>query len=361
MAETKAENKTVVDGKVAFVLYDTYGFPLDLTELILRENNLTVDIEGFNRNMQEQKERARNAAAIETGDWITVKEGSPEFVGYDCTECEASILRYRQIKQKNQTLYQIVLDKTPFYAESGGQVGDTGVLVAGDKAINIINTKKENNLSVHIATELPEDVTAVFMAIINTGARQATACNHSATHLLHSALREVLGSHVEQKGSFVSPESLRFDFSHFQKVSEEELREVERIANRKVRENAMLEEYRAIPIAEAREMGAMALFGEKYGEEVRVIRFGESVELCGGTHVSATGSIGMIRIVSESSVAAGIRRIEAVTAEKAEELVDLQQDLLKEIKGLFNNVPNLSGAIRKLIEEDAELDRKSVV
>lgn len=358
MVDTKAEGKTIVDGKVAFVLYDTYGFPLDLTELILRENGLTVDIEGFNKHMQEQKERARNAAAIETGDWITVKEGNPEFVGYDHTACDAEILRYRQIKQKNQTLYQIVLDKTPFYAESGGQVGDTGVLTNENETVNIINTKKENNLSVHIATQLPADVTATFVAKINNEARQATACNHSATHLLHAALREVLGTHVEQKGSLVTPESLRFDFSHFQKVSEEELRQVEKIANRKVRENALLEEHRAMPIDQARELGAMALFGEKYGDEVRVIKFGESVELCGGTHVAATGSIGMIRIVSESSVAAGVRRIEAVTAEKAEELVDIQQDLLKEIKGLFNNVPNLSGAIRKMIDEDADLKKQ---
>ncbi|MGL4292118.1 MAG: alanine--tRNA ligase [Bacteroidales bacterium] len=358
MSETKAEGKNVVDGKIAFVLYDTYGFPLDLTELILRENGMTVDIEGFNKHMQEQKERARNAAAIETGDWITVKEGEPVFVGYDETSCESEILRYRQIKQKNQTLYQIVLDKTPFYAESGGQVGDTGVLANDNETIQIINTKKENNLSVHIATQLPDDVTATFVARINEEARQATACNHSATHLLHAALREVLGSHVEQKGSLVSPESLRFDFSHFQKVSEEELRQVEKLANKMIRANVMLEEFRTMPIDQARELGAMALFGEKYGDEVRVIKYGESVELCGGTHVSATGTIGMIRIVSESSVAAGVRRIEAVTAEKAEELVDLQQDMLKEIKGLFNNVPNLGAAIRKMIEEDADLKKQ---
>ena len=358
MADTKAEGKEMVDGKVAFVLYDTYGFPLDLTELILRENGMTVDIEGFNKNMQEQKERARNAAAIETGDWITVKEGEPVFVGYDETECDAEILRYRQIKQKNQTLFQIVLDKTPFYAESGGQVGDTGELIGDNETIQIINTKKENNLAVHIATKLPTDVTAPFTARINKDARQASACNHSATHLLHAALREVLGSHVEQKGSLVGPESLRFDFSHFQKVSEEELRQVERLANAKVRANASLEEFRSMPIDKARELGAMALFGEKYGDEVRVIKYGDSIELCGGTHVPATGSIGMIRIVSESSVAAGVRRIEAVTATKAEELVDLQQDMLKEIKSLFNNVPNLGAAIRKMIEEDAELKKQ---
>ena len=358
MTETKAEGKQMVDGKIAFVLYDTYGFPLDLTELILRENEMTVDIDGFNKHMQEQKERARNAAAIETGDWINVKEGDPVFVGYDETSCDAEILRYRQIKQKNQTLYQIVLDKTPFYAESGGQVGDTGVLVGENETIQIINTKKENNLGVHIATALPSDVTATFTARINEEARKASAANHSATHLLHAALREVLGSHVEQKGSLVGPDSLRFDFSHFQKVTDEELRQVERMANEKVRENAQLEEFRNMPIDQARELGAMALFGEKYGDDVRVIKYGDSIELCGGTHVPATGSIGMIRIVSESSVAAGVRRIEAVTAKKAEDMIDLQQDILKDIRGLFNNVPNLGAAIRKMIEEDAELKKQ---
>ena len=358
MEDTKAESKTQVDGKVAFILYDTYGFPLDLTELILRENGMTVDIEEFDKNMQAQKERARHAAAVETGDWVTLVEGEPEFVGYDEMECPTKILRYRQIKQKNQTLYQIVLEKTPFYAEMGGQVGDTGVLINGDETIEITNTKRENNLGVHITKKLPSDVNATFTARINKEARIASACNHTATHLLHEALREVLGTHVEQKGSLVSPESLRFDFSHFQKVTDEELRQVEMLANRKVRENIALEEHRNMPIAKARELGAMALFGEKYGEQVRVIKYGRSIELCGGTHVPSTGNIGMIRIVSESSVAAGVRRIEAVTAQKAEELVDLQQDTLKEIKQLFNNVPNLASAIRKMIEDDAEMKKQ---
>ena len=358
MDETKAAGKDVVDGKVAFVLYDTYGFPLDLTELILRENNLTVDKYEFDKNMQAQKERARNAAAIETGDWISVREGEPQFVGYDHIECESEILRYRQIKQKNQTMYQIVLDKTPFYAESGGQVGDTGTLSNAEETIQIINTKKENNLSVHITTKLPADVTATFKAEINKENRMATACNHTATHLLHLALRSVLGSHVEQKGSLVSPDSLRFDFSHFQKVTDEELRQAEILANRMVRENILLEEDRAMPISKAKELGAMALFGEKYGDEVRVIKYGNSVELCGGTHVLATGSIGIIKIVSESSVAAGVRRIEAVTAEKAETLINLQQDMIKEIRGLFNNVPNLAASIKKMIEEDADLKKQ---
>ncbi len=358
MSETKAAGKTEVEGKVAFVLYDTYGFPLDLTELILRENGMTVDTEGFAKNMQEQKERARNAAAIETGDWITVREGEPTFVGYDSFSTNANILRYRQIKQKNKTLFQIVLDYTPFYAESGGQVGDTGYLRSGDDKIQIINTKKENNLTVHYATELPKDVTATFTAAINEQDRIATACNHTATHLIHSALREVLGDHVEQKGSLVSPESLRFDFSHFQKVTDEEIRKVEQLANAKVRANSTLVEYRSLPIAEAREMGAMALFGEKYGDDVRVIKYGESVELCGGTHVSATGSIGMIRIVSESSVAAGIRRIEAVTAEKAENLFDAQQDTIRDVKALLNNAPKVTSAIEKLIAENAEIKKQ---
>ncbi len=358
MDETKAAGKSVVDGKVAFVLYDTYGFPLDLTELILRENGLTVDKDEFDKNMQAQKERARNAAATETGDWISVRDGEPEFVGYDLTECDAEILRYRQIKQKNQTLFQIVLDKTPFYAESGGQVGDTGTLSNEEETIQIISTKKENNLSVHIVTKLPADVTATFKAEINKENRIATACNHTATHLLHLALRRVLGAHVEQKGSLVSPDSLRFDFSHFQKVTDEELRQAEILANRMVRENILLEEDRAMPIAKAKELGAMALFGEKYGEEVRVIKYGESVEFCGGTHVMATGQIGFIKIVSESSVAAGVRRIEAVTAEKAENLVNMQQDLIKEIKGFFNNVPNLAASIKKMIEEDADLKKQ---
>jgi len=358
MNETKAAGSAVVEGKVAFVLYDTYGFPLDLTELILKENGLSTDKEGFDTEMQKQKERARNAAAIETGDWVVVKEGDPQFVGYDFDSCDTEILRYRKIKQKNQELYQLVLDKTPFYAESGGQVGDSGFLISENEKIEIINTKKENNLSVHFAATMPADVTQVFRAEINKANRESTACNHSATHLLHEALREVLGTHVEQKGSLVSPESLRFDFSHFQKVTEEELREIERLANEKVRENIALNEYRNMPIQQARDLGAMALFGEKYGDEVRVIRFGSSVELCGGTHVSATGRIGLIKIVSESSIAAGIRRIEAVTGVKTEELFNSQQELIRDLKGLFNNVPNILNAAQKALEENAALRKQ---
>ncbi|HIU55610.1 MAG TPA: alanine--tRNA ligase [Candidatus Gallibacteroides avistercoris] len=359
MADAQKEGKKRISGVDAFTLYDTFGFPLDLTELILKENGLTADLEEFNAQMQQQKERARNAAAVETGDWIVLKEGEPHFIGYDFTECDAEILRYRKIKQKNQELYQIVLDKTPFYAESGGQVGDSGELIGEGETIRVITTKKENNLGVHITQRLPQDVTATFHAVIDKKARQATACNHTATHLLHEALRTVLGTHVEQKGSLVGPDSLRFDFSHFQKVTDEEVREVERLANEKIRRNEPLEENRSMPIAEARKLGAMALFGEKYGEEVRVIKYGSSIELCGGTHVASTGNIGMVKIVSESSIAAGIRRIEAVTAGKVEELINLQQDMLKEVRSLFNNAPNLTAAIQKAIEENAELKRQA--
>ena len=274
MSDTRAAGKSVINGKDAFTLYDTYGFPLDLTELILKEHDMSVNIEEFNAEMQQQKERARNAAAIEAGDWVTLREGEPEFVGYDFNECDAEILRYRKVKQKNQEFYQIVLDRTPFYAEMGGQVGDCGTLTNGEETIAIDNTKRENNLAIHISKKLPQDVTATFHATINKEARMATSCNHSATHLLHEALREVLGTHVEQKGSYVSPDSLRFDFSHFQKVTDAELRQVERIANAKVRMAMPLDEHRNMPIADARAMGAMALFGEKYGDEVRVVRFG---------------------------------------------------------------------------------------
>ena len=359
MADTKVAGKSEISGAEAFTLYDTYGFPLDLTELILKENGLGVDLGEFNAQMQQQKERARNAAAVETGDWVVLKEGEPEFVGYDMAECDAEILRYRKVKQKSREYYQLVLDRTPFYAEMGGQVGDTGKLIAGDDVVEVTQTKRENNLSVHIVDRLPQDVTATFRAVIDKAARQATACNHSATHLLHEALREVLGSHVEQKGSYVSPQSLRFDFSHFQKVTDEELRRVETIANRKVREAIPLDERRHVPIAEAKAMGAMALFGEKYGEDVRVIRFGTSVELCGGTHVANTGNIGMIKIISESSIAAGIRRIEAITGERVEESMNALQDSLKEIAVLFNNAPNLLQAIHKAIDENAELRRQA--
>ena len=358
MNEAKAAGKTEISGVDGFTLYDTFGFPLDLTELILRENRMTVNEEEFKAEMQKQKERARNAAAVETGDWITLNEGETNFVGYDYTEYETTILRYRQVKQKNQTLYQIVLSDTPFYAESGGQVGDTGVLCSEFETIEIIDTKKENNLPIHIAKKLPEHMEAPMMACVDTDKRAACAANHSCTHLLDEALREVLGTHVEQKGSLVSPDSLRFDFSHFQKVTDEELRKVEHLVNAKIRENVALQEYRNIPIEEAKELGAIALFGEKYGDEVRVIQFGNSIEFCGGTHVSSTGKIGMVRIISESSVAAGVRRIEAITGEKVENMIDKIQDTMADLKALFNNVPDLKSAIRKAIEENAGLKKQ---
>ncbi len=358
MDEARKSGKNIIAGKDVFTLYDTFGFPLDLTELILRENNFSANIEEFNAEMQIQKDRARNAAAMEAGDWVTVREGDSAFVGYDFTTYDTEILRYRKVKQKNQEFYQLVLSKTPFYAEMGGQVGDCGILKSDNEVVEILDTKKENNLAVHIAKKLPADVTATFTATIDVEKRKATECNHSATHLLHEALREVLGTHVEQKGSYVSPEALRFDFSHFQKLSKEEIRAVEAIANRKIRENYPLQESRETPIAEAQAMGAMALFGEKYGETVRVIQFGSSVELCGGTHVNSTGNIGMVRIVAESSIAAGIRRIEAITGNAVEKMLDAQQDILGEAKELLNNVPDILNAIRKQSEENAELKKQ---
>ena len=358
MDDSRKEGKTEVTGKVAFTLYDTFGFPLDLTELILREHNFTVNIEDFTAEMLKQKERARHAAATETGDWITVREGDSTFVGYDATSSETTILRYRKVKQKNQEYFQLVLSNTPFYAEMGGQVGDSGWLISEKGNIEVVDTKKENNLAVHIVNKLPEDITETFTATINADNRQATSCNHSATHLLHEALREVLGKHVEQKGSFVSPDTLRFDFSHFQKMTKEEIRAVEAIANRKIRANYPLNERRDTPIAEAQALGAMALFGEKYGETVRVIQFGTSTELCGGTHVQATGEIGMVRILSETSIAAGVRRIEAITAKGIEDLLDKQQDFLSEAREFFNNTPDLLSAIQKSIEENSELKKR---
>lgn len=358
IVETKKSGKNIISGEDAFTLYDTFGFPLDLTELILRENNMSADIDGFNMEMKKQKERARNAAAVETGDWVVLHEGESHFIGYDRVETETEILRYRKVTQKNKSYYQIVLAETPFYAEMGGQVGDTGTLTSDSETIQIFDTKKENNLSVHLSNSLPKDITATFTAKIDEEKRMETACNHSATHLLHEALREVLGTHVEQKGSYVSPDSLRFDFSHFQKMSKEEIRKVEMLANQKIRANYPLQEMRNVPIAEAREMGAMALFGEKYGESVRVIRFGSSTELCGGTHVLATGNIGMVKITSESSIAAGVRRIEAITGKAVEDMIDKAQDTVSNAKELFNNVPDLQKAIQKTLEENNELKKQ---
>ncbi len=358
--EAKKAGKTVLDGYDAFVLYDTYGFPLDLTALILTEQGLSVDEAGFDKAMQEQKERARNAAAIDAGDWQVVNDGSAvRFVGYDTLECTTEILRYREVKQKNATFYQVVLSETPFYAEMGGQVGDKGFLIATDGTkYEVFDTKRENNLAIHLMKKLPATLEGDFRAVVDEERRHRIEANHSATHLLHEALREVLGSHVEQKGSFVSDEVLRFDFAHFAKVEPEQLRAVERIVAARIRACIPLQEYREVPIDEAREMGAMALFGEKYGDHVRVIRFGSSTEFCGGTHVASTGVIGTLRITSESSVAAGVRRIEAVTGAAAENYLYEQADMIDAIRQLFNNSPQLMTAIRKTLEENAELGKQ---
>ena len=360
MAKARNEGSDCISGVDAFTLYDTYGFPLDLTRLILKENGMTLDEAGFDAEMAAQKSRARNAAAVEATDWMTVNEGEQQFVGYDNNSTDSKILRYRHVKQKNREFYQIILDKTPFYAEMGGQTGDRGTLTdkVSGQVIEIYDTKRENGIGVHLTTKLPDNPAGEFTAAINTEARQASAANHSATHLLHAALRKVLGTHVEQKGSFVSPDVLRFDFSHFQKLTPEEIAEVERLANIEVRRALPLDERRDMPIAEAREMGAMALFGEKYGDKVRVIRFGDSVEFCGGVHVANTGNIGMIKIISESSIAAGIRRIEAVTGAKVEELVNSIQHNMREISAMLNNAPNLIATLRKSIEENADLRRQ---
>ena len=351
MDELKAHGKTQLDGEQAFRLFDTYGFPLDLTELICRENGYTVDEAGFGVEMEKQKARARNAAAVENGDWEVLKEGEQKFQGYDYTEYECHILRYRKVTQKKQTFYELVLDNTPFYGEMGGQVGDCGVLVNENETIEIIDTKRENNQSVHIVKQLPKDPTADFMACVDIDKRNGSAANHTATHLLDYALKQVLGDHVEQKGSFVSADTLRFDFSHFQKVTDEELRQVERLVNSMIREDLPRDEHRDTPIEEAKKLGAIALFGEKYGDKVRVIRFGPSCEFCGGIHALSTGRIGMFKIVSESSVAAGIRRIEAKTGKECEEMMYNLEDGLKAIRAMFNNAKDLRGVIEKYIEE----------
>ena len=353
--ETKAAGSDTLDGAKAFTLFDTYGFPFDLTELICAEQGLKTDEEGFNVEMQKQKERARNAAAVETGDWVVLREGEDKFVGWDETEADCHILRYRKVQQKKQTYYELVLDTTPFYAEMGGQVGDKGILRSANETVQIFDTKRENNLPIHLTKQLPENPAADFRAIIDLEARRGSEANHTATHLIDQALREVLGSHVEQKGSLVTPDYLRFDFSHFQKVTPEELRKVEQIVNRRIREDIPLQDHRNVPMEEAKRMGAIALFGEKYGDEVRVVQFGNSVEFCGGCHAKSTGRLGLFRIVSESSVAAGVRRIEALTGKAAEESVYMQQDLLTSLKELFNNAKDLTAAIQKTIEENSGL------
>ena len=383
MEQLKAEGKTELDGVQAFRLFDTYGFPLDLTELICREQGFTVDEEQFNVEMQKQKDRARNAAQVENGDWISLPrpseggeclsesdggndtppsegmgEAQQQFVGYDYTEYECHILRYRKVTQKKNEYYELVLDYTPFYGEMGGQVGDQGVLVSENETIEVIDTKRENGQSVHIVKQLPKDPTAPFMACVDTDKRDASAANHTATHLLDYALKQVLGDHVEQKGSFVSPDILRFDFSHFQKVTDEELRQVERMVNEMIRQDIHIDEHRDMPFDEAKKLGAIALFGEKYGDKVRVVRFGPSCEFCGGVHASSTGRIGFFKILSESSVAAGIRRIEAKTGRECEDLLYVMEDHLKAIKQFFNNAKDLEGVIQKYIEEHDQMKKE---
>ena len=357
IAKAKESKSDTISGKSAFELYDTFGFPLDLTELILREQSMQVNKPEFDEEMEKQKSRSRDAATLETDDWQVVNPLSEgEFVGYDTTETEVQITRWRKIKTKTQTLFHIVTDKTPFYAESGGQVGDTGLLQSVHQNIEIIDTKKENNLGILIATEAPQGTK--YHAIVNKDKRTDTANNHSATHLMHEALRNILGTHVEQKGSFVCADYLRFDFSHFQKVTDEELQKAELIVNTKIRENLLLDENRAMPIEQAKKLGAMALFGEKYGDNVRVIKFGSSVELCGGTHVPATGRIGYFKIVSESAVAAGIRRIEAITGRKAEEYIRTELDTLKEIRNSLKNNKEPLQALTQLQEENQQLKKQ---
>ena len=358
MQQTKAAGKTVLAGEQAFTLFDTYGFPLDLTELICRENGLTVDEESFKVEMEKQKARARNAAQVETGDWHVLKEGESRFVGYDFTEYSCHILKYREVKQKRGIVYEAILDETPFYGEMGGEVGDQGVLVNEEENIQVLDTKKENGVAVHILNKIPNNPEAEFMACVDVDKRRAIEANHTCTHLLDEALRTVLGTHVEQKGSLVSAEGLRFDFSHFEKVTPEQLREVEHLVNEKIRENIPLQEYRDTPMEEAKKLGAIALFGEKYGDKVRVVQFGTSVEFCGGCHASATGRLGMMRILSESSVAAGVRRIEAITGKAVEDMMDKMQDLMTNLKGLFNNAPDLMSTIQKAINDNAELKKQ---
>ena len=352
---SKCGNK-VVDGDFAFELFDTYGFPVDLTQLLASEKGMTVDMEGFQRGLAAQKERSRGAAKVESDDWQELLPGvEQEFVGYDTVEADVRITRYRRVKAKDKEFYQLVFDRTPFYGESGGQVGDTGSVCCNNVATPIINTKKENGLIVHIVEQLPDDLTATFHASVDAAKRQATACNHSATHLMHYALRQVLGDHVEQKGSSVDSQRLRFDFSHFAKLSHEQIRDVERRVNEMIRQCLPLEEHRQMPIAEAQKLGAMALFGEKYGDKVRVVKYGPSIEFCGGTHVQNTGMIGSFRIVSEGAIAAGMRRIEAVTAAAAERYADEQQELLASLADMFKGTKDLAASIAKLQEDNTSL------
>jgi alanyl-tRNA synthetase len=358
ISDLRHENKNVLPGKVAFEMYDTFGFPVDLTQLILRENDMNLDMKGFESEMKSQKDRSREDASVEAADWKTVRdiEGT-EFTGYTKTEDNVLITKYREVKVKGKAIFQLVFNKTPFYAESGGQVGDTGYISAGNEKTHITDTIKENNLIIHLAAKLPPDINADFKAIVDLEKRQMTANNHTATHLIHFALRSVLGTHVEQKGSLVTPDHLRFDFSHFSKMSKDELSEVEEQVNRMVRDNYTGKVTEGVPMKKAISMGAMALFGEKYSDLVRVIEFGKSVELCGGTHVAATGSIGMVKIISEGAIAAGVRRIEAVTASKAEEYINEKLNTVNEIALLLKSPGSITESIEKLVSENSSLKK----
>ena len=358
MDELKAHGEKELRGAQAFRLFDTYGFPLDLTELICRENGYTVNEQEFDEEMAKQKARARNAALVENGDWVVLREGEQEFVGYDHTEYPCHILRYREVKQKKSTFFEVVLDYTPFYGEMGGQVGDQGKLVSSDETVVVSDTKRENNQSIHILKRMPQDPTEEFTACVDVPLREASARNHTATHLLDYALKQVLGDHVEQKGSYVSADTLRFDFSHFQKVTDEELRRVEQLVNSLIRQDLQLDEHRDMPMEEAKKLGAVALFGEKYGDRVRVVRFGPSCEFCGGIHVAATGRIGFFKIVGESSVAAGVRRIEAMTGEVCENAIYLLEDTLRDLKSLFNNAKDLKAVVTKYIDEHDHMKKE---
>ncbi len=361
--EAKEKGKKEISGEKAFTLFDTFGFPLDLTELICREQEMGVDEKGFDECMQQQKDRARNAAQVQLGDWVVVNENEndnengsiSEFVGYDNTEYPAHIVKYREVTQKKGSVFEVILDKTPFYGEMGGEVGDSGVLVSEYEEVKVVDTKKENGIAIHILKKMPEHPEAEFMACVDVETRRAIEANHTCTHLLDQALREVLGTHVEQKGSLVTADGLRFDFSHFEKMTPEQIREVEHIVNERIRQNIPLEEFRDYPIEEAKKLGAIALFGEKYGDKVRVVKFGDSVEFCGGCHAKSTGCLGMVRITSESSIAAGIRRIEAITGKEVENLFDITQDFMNNLRSLLNNAPDLMATIKKAIAENKEL------
>jgi alanyl-tRNA synthetase len=358
ITDLRKERKNILPGKVAFEMYDTFGFPVDLTQLILKENDMHLDVKGFEEEMKNQKDRSRKDASVEAADWTVVKEiDGTEFTGYRNTEDDVYITKYRSVKVKRKENFQLVFNKTPFYAEAGGQAGDTGFISSGNEKISITDTIKENNLTIHITRKLPVDLTVVFKATVDLEKRMMTANNHTATHLIHFALRSVLGKHVEQKGSLVTPDRLRFDFSHFSKVSKEELSKVEEQVNQMVRDNYISKITEGVSMGKAKSMGAMALFGEKYGDHVRVVEFGKSIELCGGTHVEATGSIGIVKIVSEGAIAAGIRRIEAVTASKAEEYINDKLKTVEEIATLLKSTGSITDSVEKLLAENNSLKK----